>query len=337
MKKIIIFCQAPLDLIYVLWLYEKNKATSTICIYVVGVQANYEFLLSLGLTGCNIQFVPLLSFKNPISIIKTRYRLRAIYQNDFSHVSDASVFFFSNYCDYATMYFVNKLHPNNKVIFIDHYDIRSQKRSRVSFLNWLKQNIIKFVSGLDCYFSLEKYFVTFNADAFEKSRIRVWDDRCLLEKYLVRVEVGGKKSAIIFDDNDQAGNQYPNYVSLVSDVVKFLVGNGYVVFVKPHPRVGCSKVFYELPVTVLGQSYPAEFLDASQFAIVLGGTTLALTKFCHEKSGGVFSYLELIEFKKQNEKDECRKYLQRMTDGKIKFIHDISEIISCERVGASVL
>jgi hypothetical protein len=333
MKKIIIFCQAPLDLIYVLWLYEKNKAISCIDIYVVGVQANYEFLLSLGLTGCNIRFIPLLSFKSPINIVTTRYRLSSVYQSDFAQINNATVFFFSNYCDYATMYFVNKLHSNNKVIFIDHYDIRSQKRFRISFLNWLKRNIIKFVSGLDCYFSLEKNFVTFNAETFEKLRINVWNDKCLLEKYLVKVDVDGKKSAIIFDGNDQAEEQYLNYTSLVSDIVKFIADNGYVVFIKPHPRMGCSKVFYKLPVTVLSQSYPAEFLDAKQFDIVLGGTSLALIKFFHEKNGGVFSYLELIEFKRQNEKNEYRKYLQRMTDGKIKFIHDIREIIPCKQEG----
>jgi len=76
-NKIIIFCQAPAYVPYVLSLYEKHKKEKLIFIYVINVENVFKFIQSLHLNIYSLVFIPyiLVNFKSIFKIIKETKRL----------------------------------------------------------------------------------------------------------------------------------------------------------------------------------------------------------------------------------------------------------------------
>jgi len=67
MDKVILFSQAPADIKYVLFLYEKFKDDKQIDIIVVNVENNFKYLQSLNLKA-RLYFVPVIGAKNILKL-----------------------------------------------------------------------------------------------------------------------------------------------------------------------------------------------------------------------------------------------------------------------------
>ena len=82
-KKVLVFCQAPADIQYVIALYEKYHKTTTLSVYCINVEAMYLFLKALNLELSELVFIPscLVNFKNPRKLIVEKLRLNHLYQN----------------------------------------------------------------------------------------------------------------------------------------------------------------------------------------------------------------------------------------------------------------
>ena len=86
MKGILIFCQAPFDVIHILKMYDEYKSKSDISIAVIKNKNIYNYLLSLKLKIKNIWFVEVdknFSFYNPLHLIKIKQNLNSSYDKIF--------------------------------------------------------------------------------------------------------------------------------------------------------------------------------------------------------------------------------------------------------------
>jgi len=332
-NQIIIFCQAPLDVPYVLWLYETKKQNSFFWIYIVGVFSLYRHLTSLGLAYCEITFVPVLPLRNPINILKTRITLEKIRSRELKNIRASEVYFFSYHYDYSTMYFLKHLRKNNDIRLIDHYILPCAAKRKVGVYDKCRQLAIFLASSMRCHFILLQHFPTFDVSFYEKISVDIWKDQAWISKYMFRLGDLDSKIALILDSNEQASGEYKNFELIVKEMVDILLSLNYVVMVKPHPRVGYSKVYNSLSVRILDSWMPSQFFDPSGIRAVIGAVSTGLARYYqspHDKIRAI-SLLDILESHDEGIKLENISFLTRMSNSRVllpKNMKDFSEIVN---------
>lgn len=310
MNKVLFFIQAPRDLKYAIYLYDQVRETHEVTFYVVDHISNYQFLKSHSNVSARVEFVPNLSIKNAMNIIRERRRLPAIYSKEFSQVANAHVYFFSNFFDFKTFYFVSRLSKNNSVVFFDHYQqVRSVAR-RHNCVQKIKLGILKFITGLDFSISTAESIVIFDYEQFaiEKRYEDVPSEE--IDDYRVRLTVA-TRALLLFDSNDVQSADFKNYQSVLEPILDILVEQGYTLYLKPHPRLGYSAFLDEYPCEMLDDNVPLELMDVSSFALILGNATAALAG-C-DNAARVVSIMQLLDFAREDFKRECSEYLSNLS------------------------
>ena len=113
MNNIIIFCQQPADIPFVLSVYEnKLNNNKNIYLFIVNVKNNYRFINSLQLQLKSISFIPYKIFPRYYrldEILKTKLYLRYLYKKYFSEFKSDNVYFFSKGHDWISLYIINRM------------------------------------------------------------------------------------------------------------------------------------------------------------------------------------------------------------------------------------
>ncbi len=315
MKKMIVFVQASRDIIYALKLYKINRDKYDITFYVIDHENNYNYLKSLGLINCRIEFIPNYSLRLLTNIFREKFRLARLYRKEFSDLSGAKVYFFCNYFDFKTFYFVSRLACSNKVIFYNHYKMTRKLRNDWSPAVCIKLAIIWFVTGILFQISGQGNTLQLDYEKFPIEETYNSVNKKDLEEYLQLIEADDR-SVLLFETNIEGVNPHLDYKLVLDSVINFLLSHNYAIYVKPHPRLGVSSFMDGYPVRMLDRVVPIELMDLSKFSYAIGNTTAALAG-CDEIES-IISFMLLIDFVDDEVKSEYHGYLMNL-DSSIQF------------------
>jgi len=335
MKEIIIFCQAPADVQYALSLYDTYQGEVTFRFFAINVEGMYKFLKGLELKNAHIEFIPYpnfnISIKNPKSIIKARKYIKNNIARYFQNMTNCEVYYSSNKYDWLTFAFIADLARSNKVIYYEHISkaIPYKKKGLLSAKQLVKLLIYFYLTRVIFHYEFVNDIgvISFNHDKFGISEREIRVSKKIYTKYAYNVkDIPLQNSILFFESNDINDDGMPNYEETLRSIVNFFIQKGFALYIKPHPRLGYSKILDEYNVAILPAYIPGEFIAYSQFSAIVGILTVAIAKIAHTSDITVYSLIELFTFKNMSKKETYRKYLINQSDGKVMFINDLSEL-----------
>lgn len=321
-----IFVQSSRDIAFAVQVVQSHKELP-IHIYVIDQKANYRVLTKI-LKGKSvvIRFIRNFSLRNPLLVLLDAVRLRLLYLRHFAKLRQSLVYYFTNYFDYKTNFFISKLSHNNCLYMLDHYNVVRVPNSNLSISDKLRATLIFFVTGQKCYFSGENGVPTFTLD--HKNLTVLKDVELDLESLApFKKTIDVEPPSILFFDMPDSKKTFSDYDKVVEHVIRLFVDYRYNVLVKPHPRSVERASFSEIGgVRVFNDEMPSEFIDYSQFSFVVSAVSAAITEGCVP----AISILELLSFNVANQKSEYREYLNALNDSVVfpESFHSLEQIIS---------
>lgn len=334
-NKIIIFCQAPADIPYVLSLYEKYKEGKIISVYVINVGNVFKFLDGLNLNLHALIFIPytLTSFKNIFQIIKERSRIKALKKQYFDFVVNTDIYFFSRFEDWLTSSFLNDLDKKNSIYYIDHYDFSSEIFKKRGF--GLKIFALKFVYYIltDVNFKLEiiEKLPEFQYEKYSIKKLIPEINHDIFDKYRYKIDVEKCKNPIALFFISPCENVIYDCVShdqIQLQIVKSLKQFNWTIIVKGHPRLGVPENVMDLVDVQIPSYIPAEFIQIDNVTMCLGIITSALAYYGEKTEIKTYSLLNLFQFKDFNSVNQYRNYLSKLSNNQIIYFKDYNDFES---------
>jgi hypothetical protein len=331
-NKIIIFCQAPADIPYVLSLYEKYKEEKVISVYVINVENIFKFINGLNLNLKSLVFIPyaLTSFKNVFQIIKERKRIKSLKKQYFDFVINTDVYFFSRFEDWLTSSFLDGLEKKNSIYYIDHYDFSSEifKKNRLNF----KLLVLKFVYYIltDVNFKLE---IIEKLPEFQYYKYGVEKQIPEINKdvfYKYRYEIDIKKNAnpialFFISPCETVIYDCVSHDEIQLQIIKSLKEFNWNVIVKGHPRLGVPDIIMDIVDVQIPSYIPAEFVQIENVSMCIGIITSALAHFAKNTEIKTYSLLNLFQFKDFNSVNHYRDYLSELSNDQIIYFQDYND------------
>ncbi len=314
----ILFSQAPADIQYVLSLYDKYKDSYNIKIIIVNVENNYKFFKSLNLNA-KLEFIPVVSQKILFRYIIFLFELRGLYKELFSTIDNTKIYFFSKNYDYVTAFFIEKLYKNNKVFFVDIY--KQNYIEKKSIINKIKKTIMYYSLGIEVYFNEYSYIYVLD------KKINIIYLNILqknIEKYIYRVKVQNlKKPNLLFYESDMVKyNWFTDYTRDLTNIMD-KISKKYNIYVKPHPRLGYSKILNHYDITIIEDYIPSELLSLRDFDVLLGteSTAIASANFANK-----YSLVNLLEYSDLKRKPYIINYLKQQSHQNIIFVQSLQSL-----------
>ncbi|MDP4267477.1 MAG: hypothetical protein Q8880_08595 [Bacteroidota bacterium] len=340
MNEIIIFCQAPVDVAYCLYIYDKYIDKSRISIYVINVKGIYEFLESLNLNLKNLVFIPYnkyISIRNPFIIRKEKKRISELYNIYFYDCKNAEVYFFYRVFDWITNNFVAKLSLSNKVNFvgIDNPQDLPFTVVKNNIAKLFELWVIKYITGIKFRFIKNKFGIMLDfdyVDKFDIKRISLPEINLeIYNKYCYKADNIIKPALLFFEQNQKDYDFYANYEKELNIIMDILQKENVNIYIKPHPRQMYSSFIKDRVKGIIPAFVPGEFLNFDDFNLIIGIETVAIAncnRFAEDKT---YSLLELFSFKDPEQKSYIKSHLNSLSNNKLKYIssyQELSEIIN---------
>ena len=323
MRQLIIFSQAPADIIYVLSLYEQKKDHYKVKIIVVNVINNFKFLKGLKLKA-EIEYVPVIAKKNPLKLFIFFIRLRIIYIKLFNKIDRSEIYFFSNTEDYVTAFFIEKLSFKHNVYFIDIHKIKGPESN--GFKNILSKIIVQFLLGIRIKFFIHYSGITAYQYLFDPNRVvekKLHPNDNVLKQYQYRINSqADKKKLLLFEGNGALSSFYVDYEKTLRASIEKL-SKKYKIYIKPHPRLGYSDFLIDCDVIIVESHIPSEFIFLNNFDVILGIVTTAIATAKHHNK---CSLINVFEFNDKSVKIKFKKHMDEISGGSLTYISDIGRI-----------
>lgn len=326
MQDMILFSQAPADIMHVLALYEKHHQQHKITIIVVNVQNNYKFFDSLDL-GIQIEFIPLVSQTKPVQFLKLIFGLKSQYRHLFAHSNDAIVYYFSNNYDYITAYFIENLSKTNQINFIDLYQIDGPAIHSTSAK--LKTAIMSAILGVKFKFFQHMENVIYQYQLPDRDNCAQIPVPHISKGQLARFEYEVKNSddqpsLLLMESNGANDPRFQHYNNDLRQIFE-QISPQYSIYIKPHPRIGASDMISHYQTTMIEAYVPAELINLDGFSVILGIDSTAIATIEHQHK---YCLLELFEFVDIEVKHHLRDYLNKLADKPIEYIDNVAELKS---------
>jgi hypothetical protein len=337
--EIIIFCQAPADVPYLLDLHSRhiNKRISVFVINVVGI---YKFLVSLDLKLYQLIFIEYanVDFKNPFSIIKEKIRIKNIKIKYFYNTKGISIFFFSRFEDWLTASLISSLaHKNNQIFYVNHYDISADSHpliSKVKFSRRILGLLFNYISGVKLLVNREFKFPEFPISKYNIIELNPEIDDDIFIKYAIHVNnVNKSKISVIFFISPIENDLYDSedYSILILKIFEFLNDKGIDIYVKGHPRCGYplfinSEIVSTYNLSFVDSFIPGEFIDMSSFSLCLGFDSTILSILSKKSIINTLCLIDLVKISNFNSYYFLKDYMLKFSGGKLLFIQDLNEI-----------
>lgn len=327
---IILFCQAPADIPYLLTIYDKHRWNKEISIYVINVENMFRFMIELNLDVKQIIFIPyvLKSFKHISPIIEERTRINELVKEHFLPVSNAEVYFFSRFEDWLTSSFIATLakHKSNGIRYVDHYDFSAAVFKKRSFnvKALILKGILWYITGLKFKVEILEKLPEFPIGEYNIETIPATLNSEIFSKYCYQVPISTKGAIVLFFVSPSIEALYEKgpYDELQFKIVSFLKKEGWTIAVKGHPRLGVPENIKSLVDILIPEHIPAEFIDGGNIDLCLGVVTNATVSFLKNTSVPTFSLLNLFEFKKEAMYEQYTTYLSQSSDNRIRYFDD---------------
>ncbi len=331
---IIIFCQAPADVAYVLTLYEKFKSQRSISIYVINVEGTYNHLKLLNLNIDSLQFIPYPDsyhlYRNPRKIIKARKEIIRL-QKQFRQIEGHEVYYSSNKWDWLTFACIHVMRGNNDVLTYDYHNTTERNvKTSLTVKNVIIRLVLYYITRvklqLDQRFDRSVPFFPYFLYGVKKYDIKLLPE--IFEKYSYQLENLSARAILLYEHDMAEEQTFIKYEETISTIIKRLLKEGYRVYVKPHPRIGYSKFLDNYDVTMLPGFITGEFLPVDRFQAVLGIWTTSIAKISLvRREIKSISLLEMFTPIISRDMETMRDYLISQSEGHIQFAKSIEDLL----------
>jgi len=325
-KSVIIFSQQPADIPLVLSLVRKSVQDS-LTIVCVGVQNNYRFFTRVCEKEYKIMYIPRKTLPAPwqlSSFFGAIIFLKYIYKKRFSKICNHDVYFFAKGHDWVSIYLINKLAHSGNNIFFSPSISNTIEVKRYSF----RESVLIIAYRWLC--SAKVVFAN-----TEMGRLLYWDhplikntnivtEPVIFEKFRTGIEVG-PKTILLLDSNMESVNIIKGYTETMLLFAKQLIGVGYRIHLKAHPRLSYTPGIKEYIESEIPSFIPAEFIDCKNYSYVVGLSSNALSNISLHYSN-VVTIIDLFEYIDTNKKNAYKNFLLANPDNQILFISNINEL-----------
>jgi hypothetical protein len=336
-ENILIFCQAPADIQYVLTIYEKYKETNSISIFVINVKGIFDFIDQLNLKLEQFVFIPyeLKSIKNIRHLFNERKRIKSLVRFYFSDIQGSEVYFFSRYEDWLTAFFVHEISANKYVVinYCNHYDIAAEvlpKTSKLTIRMVFYLVLLRYLTGIWFKVNYRDKLPEFNVNKYEIKEVKFLLDSNLFTRYQFYNKPRlTKKLRILFfiAPCDEKIFMIEEYNRILIDIIEGFRKEGYFITVKGHPRIGTPKLIKDKVDFIIPEYVPGEFINKNEFDLFLGINTSAIIHYTKDKDIPTYSLMEIFPANNVALHTGIINFLKQQSGGKIKFIKSIKDLM----------
>jgi hypothetical protein len=337
-QKIIIFCQAPADIPYVLTLYGIHKNENSISIFVINVEGMFRFLSDLQLDLEQLVFIPyqLINLKRIDLLPAERKRIKSLWKKYFSNIQNGNVYFFSRFEDWLTAAFIHRFAEKSEIqiTYMDHYDYSAQLfpvHSATSFKIKIYLLILKYLTKVNFNANIRDRLPEFQVDSYTLLKTKVELDERVFLKFAYLIDTLDKKTSnlLFFISSVEAESTIydPRYfISTIIAIINLFRDVGFKIIVKGHPRTGLPKAIKEVADFEIPSYVPGEFIDTGIFKICLGIDTSALCYFAKNKILPTYSVIKLFPYVDNTLIEIFIQFLQKQSNNEILFIENFEEL-----------
>jgi len=317
--EIIIFCQAPADLIHVLDIIDQFDLQKKLLI-TRNTKSLYHFLLKLNLKNTRIIHLENLKLNlRSIKSIRLAKRIICETTDRFNDFSEKDVYFFSTSYDYYTAALVAKLAENNRVYYYNHYDDLTSKVGTRSFSlgRFTRAKLYQYITnGVKFSYAQQKNFPKFIASQYPIRFLSIHEKPVVNNKYLYRVN--SYKNVLLLMSEKEVECLAPNEINKIYNVISNLK-NEFRIYYKGHPRLGSSEKIINWADELIPNSLPSEFICYDSFEYVIGIGSAALCYPAEKKYSQVISLIKHVRFSNNQRNDDLINYLKEYSKNRIDF------------------
>ncbi|MBN1269162.1 MAG: hypothetical protein JXB04_06200 [Kiritimatiellae bacterium] len=339
MKRVVVLCQAPAHVKYTLQVYDNLPPDGEAHIFAINVEGMRDFLTGCGLKRARVDFIPypreFVSIRHVATNVRLRKSVRALIRKYFQDVSGTTVYYFSNREDWITGAMVAGLASTNRVVCLDNEERFPSKR-RVTLREQLMLASYRWVTGAE--FELTELpqttafrgILRFRAERYGVETQSATVDDAILRRYAFPVDADRARAILLFEGSLRIG--IIDYEDRVGEILQGLVDRGWRIFIKPHPRLGCSDVVSRHKVTILPAHVPSEFIDPESFGAVVGTVSTALMEAAVRCRGkNVFTLVNVFRWQNEQDKNSYHEIVQRRSGGLVQFAASVDDLLA--RIG----
>lgn len=333
---ILIFCQAPADIPYVLTIYESYNSTNSISIYVVNVKALFEFLEDLNLDLKEFVYIPyaLKSLKKITDIVGEKKRISFLYKKYFQSIDNAEVYFFSKYEDWLTAAFISRLSKKRSITvnYLGHYDNLGElyeTTSAISLKISLYLCILKYITNIWFKAEIIKILPEFPFLNYRIKEVKLELDKNVFIKYQYNFNLfESKKTKVIIyiSPCEAAIFDSIKYDIILIKIIKLLKEINFSIYVKGHPRLGLPDSIKDIVDFVIPSYVPGEFIKNDIFSLCLGIDTTVIAHYAKQQSVVTYSLVNIFPASDVNLHNVAIEYLKQQSDGKMQFCDSIDDL-----------
>ncbi|KRB57291.1 hypothetical protein [Flavobacterium sp. Root186] len=328
----IVFCQAPADIPYVLSLYEKYKNEEIISIVVINVENVFKFIKSLNLDLDSLVFIPyaLKSFKSPLDIIRERKRIIKLNKKYFDSIADTNVYFFSRFEDWLTSFFLKGLSKRNKIYYLDHYDFSSEffEKKKLTFKLSIYKLIYFLLTGVDFKLEIIEKIPELNYGKYKIERRVPQVNNEVFQKYQYEIDILQKIEPIVLFfvmPCEPTIYNCESHDEIQLSIVESFKKNNWTVVIKGHPRLGVPENIMNVVDVEIPSYIPAEFLQIKDVKMCVGIITTALAHFATSSDIKTYSLVNLFQFRKNTSSKLYTDYLSEASNNQVKFFQSFND------------
>jgi len=318
MKNIIIFSQAPRDLRYIIELVNSLATKINLTIYVINLKTNYDYLNSINLNA-RIIYLKTSINRNIFDFIRNYFILLNIHYKYFKNINCYEVYYFSGVYDYVVPYIIERLKRKNTIYFIDIYK-HIFNRKKICLKDRIKELFISLLLNVKfqyVYIGTNKIYRCLISDVSVKEII------LNKSKYICNFDNISINTILLFETDVKTTPYYKNYEEDLKKIIEVLEKK-FKIYIKPHPRLGYTKLLENYNVKILPQNIPGEFININNFLYILGMHSTILADIAINNSK-VYSLLNLFSMEKQNYLT-LKKYLDIHSNNRIKYLNCLDDL-----------
>lgn len=332
---IAIFVQAAADLVYALSIYDARHRERKPVELFVRARSICEFVRGLALDGARVRLLEdgFTSFpKTPRAILGARNRLRASYGERFEE-TPGEAYFFTPLMDVTTSYFVSRLAGQCPVFLADHYRLQDPRLTRWGPKTLAKWSLLKLITGVSFAFCVREELdrATYPVLPREQYGIELLEpqiDPDVVERHRFRIDSVPGRTAVLFVWDDEEVRFLRDSRESFRWMTNCLLGQGFRVYIKPHPRLGHPGFLDRMNVRILPAGVPAEFLDLEQFDVRVGVDSLALARTAVASGSPSVSLVNLVGFRNSATRGKIQRWLDQHAEGQIVYPGTATEFVS---------
>lgn len=339
-NNLIIFCQAPADVPYVLNIIRERKEKQNIFLYIINVEGLFTFFKLLNIKLTRLEFVPYLLFdiKNMLGVFNEKLRIKKIWNGHFAKLSKegCDVYFFSRFEDWLTSSFIVRFaqDKNSKVVYYNHYDHSAAlfKRRKENKLRQLIVNsVFKYMTSASFKTEIKEKVPELKTENYPISEVKAEIDVRIFRDYAINIFSAAKERPrllLFISPCEKTIFDCTRYDEILLGIINLFHSLGYEIAAKGHPRMGMPEKIREFIHHEIPSYIPGEFIDHGEFDLCLGIYSSVICHFAVHTDLPVYSVIELFAPSDIGFYTSAKNYLELQSQRKLNLISSETDLVT---------